>query len=368
MLLPKDNFTVEELICNESFQQYCLGSSLESQIIWQEFIQTHSGRLTDFEEAKHIVHLLSAKQGNKHHQLQELKSGLQQRETLNNLLAQPKDHQLAIVSSQKSKFIYKYISIAAAITVALLISIYFIIGPYNGAVKTSFTAGAKPETSSNSQLRKTIILSDGTVVTLAANSAVRLSDDFSAIKRELWITGEAFFDVQHDKQHPFIVHTPLNDVRVLGTVFNIKAYSNKVETSLISGSVRVDLKDKPGHSILLKPYQKLITTNGAANSGKEFTNSNAVITIAVNRKGAAVPQEILWVANRLEIENEPLASIAEKLQAWYGIEITINDEAVKQYRYSGIFESETILKTLEALQLSYPFTFKTEQNRIILSK
>ena len=368
MLLPKDNFTIEELICNESFQQYCLGSGLANQIIWQEFIKIHPGRETDFIEAKYIVDLLSAKQGNRHHQLQQLESGFKQRETFDNLLAQPEVQQLTLASPHKNKFIYNYIGVAAAIIVALLISVYFIRLPNNDALKTSLTAGANPETSSTSQPRKTIILSDGTVVTLAANSAVRLIDDFSSKKRELWITGEAFFDVHHDKNHPFIVHTALNDVRVLGTVFNIKTYSNKVETSLISGSVRVDLKDKPGYSILLKPLQKLITTEGEVNSVIEFKNSNVLTAIEINRKGTAIPTELLWVANRLEIENEPLEFIAEKLEAWYGIEITINDETVKHYRYSGVFESETILNTLEALQLSYPFNFKTEQNRIILSK
>ncbi|MGY0037213.1 FecR domain-containing protein [Pedobacter sp. NJ-S-72] len=68
------------------------------------------------------------------------------------------------------------------------------------------------------------------------------------------------------------------------------------------------------------------------------------------------------------IDNEPLAAIAEKLQKWYGIEIYIANKEVKDYRYSGTFENESVIKTLEALQIAYPFEFKAEQNKITISK
>jgi transmembrane sensor len=79
-------------------------------------------------------------------------------------------------------------------------------------------------------------------------------------------------------------------------------------------------------------------------------------------------QEIAWIRNRLKIEDEPLEAIASKLQQWYGIEISFADSTVKTYRYSGTFESETVVKALEALQLSYPFNFQVDKEKIIISK
>ncbi|WP_315814782.1 DUF4974 domain-containing protein [Paraflavitalea speifideaquila] len=79
-------------------------------------------------------------------------------------------------------------------------------------------------------------------------------------------------------------------------------------------------------------------------------------------------KEIAWIRNRLKIEDEPLVAIAAKLQQWYGIGIAFADDTVKTYRYSGTFESETVVKALEALQLSYPFNFQVEKEKIIISK
>ncbi|WP_425549818.1 FecR domain-containing protein [Chitinophaga oryziterrae] len=68
------------------------------------------------------------------------------------------------------------------------------------------------------------------------------------------------------------------------------------------------------------------------------------------------------------MDNEPLEEIAKKLEKWYGIPVIFSDEAIKSYRYSGTFESESIIKALEALQLSYPFNFKVNNNVIVISK
>ncbi|HEY0299374.1 MAG TPA: FecR family protein, partial [Arachidicoccus sp.] len=102
--------------------------------------------------------------------------------------------------------------------------------------------------------KSTIILADGTKVTLNAESSLKYPTAFSAGTRDVYLTGEAFFDVHKDHQHPFIVHTAKMNVRVLGTAFDVKSYNNdsSSETTLIRGMIEVTLADRPSDRIILK--------------------------------------------------------------------------------------------------------------------
>jgi transmembrane sensor len=370
MQMPNDDFSVEELTCNESFQHYCLGSGLENQILWNEWINARPARAADFEEARKIVDVLSAKQGSKIRQLKELRSGIKQREFLDHMLSSGTSGTKAAVSPRKTYRLYQYAGAAAAAAVIIFASLFLLNRSELSKETFLFAAHLSGRSiSSGSVLRKTVFLSDGTLITLGKESTIRLTKNFNSGKRELWLSGEAFFDVKHDPAHPFVVHTSFNDIRVLGTTFNVKAYPNSdaMETALIRGSVRVYSKKYAGYVVTLKPNEKLITYDRPEDKPAESKPVFKVSAIK-HEDESQKPAEIQWVRNRLDIENEPLSAIAGKLQKWYGIEIRIRDESLKNYRYSGVFENENVIKTLEALQLSYPFQFKVEQDKITISK
>ncbi|WP_449435350.1 FecR family protein [Pedobacter steynii] len=90
-------------------------------------------------------------------------------------------------------------------------------------------------------------MSDGTKVKLNAGSTFTYPEVFSASSREVTLKGEGFFEVQKNPKRPFLVHTDKFIVKVLGTVFNVKAYATdkKVETTLLSGKILVELHDRP---------------------------------------------------------------------------------------------------------------------------
>lgn len=94
---------------------------------------------------------------------------------------------------------------------------------------------------------KDVKLSDGTKVKLNAGSTFTYPEVFSASSREVTLKGEGFFEVQKNPKRPFLVHTDKFIVKVLGTVFNVKAYATdkKVETTLLSGKILVELNDRP---------------------------------------------------------------------------------------------------------------------------
>ncbi|MET3112495.1 transmembrane sensor [Pedobacter sp. CG_S7] len=366
MQMPNENFSVEELICNESFQHYCLGTSLENQLLWQDWIKKHPHKRAEFEESKRLVEILTVKQGSRIKQVKELRSGVEQRELFSKALSPESYTAVSSQSPNRFPLLYQYAAgIAAVVLVAVFI--YFYTLP---AVNLNLLKQPVGEHfSSGKALRKTIVLIDGSVITLARESVIKLEEGFNKNNRALWLSGEAYFDVKHDSKHPFIVRTTYNDIKVLGTVFNVKAYSSdkEMETSLIRGSVRVDSKKYPGKFVILKPNEKLITNNYLVKVSTEVQKPFHITMLKMNSE-TQKPEEVQWIQQRLEIENEPLSLIAKKLETWYGIEIVIKDEAVKNYHYSGVFENETIIKTLEALQLSYPFEFKVEQNKIIINK
>lgn len=368
--MPNDDFSVEELVCNESFQAYCLGSGLENQLLWNEWISKRPERAADFEEARKLADLLSAKQGSRIQQLKDLRTGIKQREAFDGMLSVKNQVAGTELPLRKTFKLYKYTSIAAAAAIIIAVSLFFLKRDnFNDGTFLFASHSSGSSISSGSAPRKTVILADGTLITLGKESTIRLTSNFNSGKRELWLSGEAFFDVKHDRAHPFVVHTSFNDIKVLGTTFNVKAYPNatSMETSLIRGSVRVDSKKYSGYSVTLKPNEKLITYDHLEPKVADIKSVFKVSAIK-NESKAQKPAEIKWVRKRLDIENEPLSSIAQKLQQWYGIEIVIADEQVKHYHYSGVFENENVIKTLEALQLSYPFEFKVEQDKITISK
>lgn len=359
------HYTAEDLICNESFQRYCMGQNEADAAYWDSWIKANPSQITEVTEAIRVISILNGNQGNVHQQLEHLKDSIKRFDHLKSALTE-KTPQPVPVRSRTS--IRKYAVGIAASLLILLTAGYFIL-MQNGAPENQATALSNTLISSGNEPRKTVVLPDGSVVTLRNNSSLTLSATFNKGNRELDLSGEAFFDVSHNAAMPFIVHTEEAKIEVLGTVFNVSAYpgSEHTETSLFRGKVAVSPKNHPGQKVILTPNKKLIVVKSYPGTNSQPASALQAVPLTpdpVNHKA----KEIAWVRNRLKIEDEPLIAIAQKLKDWYGIDIVFNDEEVKQYRYSGTFESETVLKALEALQLSYPFNFTVEKEKIVISR
>jgi transmembrane sensor len=359
-------FSVDQLICDDSFQRYCLGKGIVDYAYWEKWILNNPHRLADVDGAKRIISILSAKQGKRFDQLDHLRAGIDQLESLKEGILERKEIKGHTIRRTSAIPTFKIISgIAATLLIGLMLYAGY---TFNKAKEVfSYDIPAAKILSAGSLDRKSIILADGSVITLRKNSTLRINKDFSKTQRQVWLRGEAFFDIKHDEKHPFKVHTENNDIVVLGTAFNVSAYpgSKIFETSLLRGSVKIIPRTYPYKSIILKPNQKLITklTNDHVKDVNDLKESKVLMMSTEPNK----IKETNWVRSRLDIENESLSQIAGKLQRWYGINIIFEDEQVRTYRYSGVFENENVVKTLEALQLSYPFVFRIENDKITIS-
>ncbi|HEY4285944.1 MAG TPA: FecR family protein [Puia sp.] len=352
------SYSTEDFVCNESFRNYCNGSDPAAVRFWKDWIAGHPEKVEPVREAQKLISILNARQGNVLEQLGQLKDGIDRFELLKAAMAGDRESPVA------PRINWKY---AAAVAAALLLvtSTLYLLVPRKPATSTVLSAPAAFIHSGN-EPRKTVVLPDGSVVILHSNTTLVLGENFGRASREITLSGEALFDIASNEGHPFIVHTSSINVEVLGTLFNVNAYphSTYTETSLFRGKVAVSLKDHPDRRIILTPSQKWVVTNMPKANAPVEDKKVPLSVDPVNHKA----KEIAWVRSRIKIEDEPLETIAAKLESWYGIPIVFTDSEVKGYRYSGTFESETVVKALEALQLSYPFNFRVEKDTIFVGK
>ncbi|XVJ64959.1 MAG: FecR family protein [Lacibacter sp.] len=225
-----------------------------------------------------------------------------------------------------------------------------------------------------------LVLPDGSTVWLNSGSKLSYQNMMSkADKREVTLTGEAYFDVTRNPQRPFIIHTSSIDVKVLGTEFNVKAYPDDatVETSLIHGSVQVFLKNDPSKFYLLKPNEKLIlykprdvvnTTNRNSSDFKAFGNIPKVAVEKLNYiNGSPVATEAAWVKNQLSFNDESFKDVAVKLERWYDVEFEFVNNQLELERLTGSLPSASLKQALDAWKFTTPgFHYRIEDKKVII--
>lgn len=223
-------------------------------------------------------------------------------------------------------------------------------------------------------LRKELTLPDGTRVWLNGESRISYNPKFiKGEQREVTLSGEAFFEVAKDNQHPFVIKTKQFSVQTLGTNLNIDAYPDdrKSETALLTGSLRLTMNEGSKQSIVLKQGEKVAIIN---KDQKPFSTASQptlrqgetiliepLAVIKVDGKDLAT--ESAWKDDRLIFEDESLEEIAKKLSRWYNVHITVSTE-IDRLTFSGIFMSEKIDQVLKSMQAIRKFNYKIDDREI----
>ncbi len=191
---------------------------------------------------------------------------------------------------------------------------------------------------------RTITLGDGSVVKINALSRFRYPKKFSGDNRNVYLSGEAFFDVKKDRQHPFIVHTEKMDVQVLGTAFNVKIYPNDrfAETTLIRGKVVVTLKKDKNQEFTLQPNDKFTLADGKGGISQ------------VDQGGLT---ETAWTNRELIFKNNRFGEVAKLFERHYNIKIIFKDPDLKQILFTAHFSTESISEALNALKFIENFNY-----------
>jgi len=213
-----------------------------------------------------------------------------------------------------------------------------------------------------------VTLPDGSLVWINAGSKMRYSEDQTT--NNVYLEGEAFFNVRHNAGRAFVVHAGGIAVKALGTEFNVQAYpgEGRVEATLLSGKVQVTMVAKPDQQIILAPDEKFTLNDkpqpakdAAASSGMSYEVKPVKEMPALQEMG-----EVAWMQDRLAFEDEPFEEIAKKMERRYDVHLVFENEALKKETLSGVFKNEDIGKALRLLQMITPFQYKIKGDSILL--
>jgi ferric-dicitrate binding protein FerR (iron transport regulator) len=203
--------------------------------------------------------------------------------------------------------------------------------------------------------RTSVTLPDSSKVWLNANSRISFNASYGADNRNIVMEGEAFFDVVKN-DIPFFIETPMYNISVLGTAFNVKAYPDDSEssTTLVRGSLKVT---RGAEEVTLKPNEKVVVLKRAVNAGAKTlaleTNVDAGLATA-------------WKEGWLSVQSESLLELAKKIERLYDVKISFQDKELESYRYSGRIRQFSLEQVLKALSLTSPVEFTIQEKRVVL--
>jgi transmembrane sensor len=343
-----DYLQPEDFLMDDTFKKYCEGSDERSILFWDKWIIDNPSKLHLIEKARYMYQILSANMAPMNVEVKKVNEALQENEEL------PKRH------------ILRYAAIAASFFIVLTVGIlYYIQEPkqparYSKSFETVF--GSK----------KKIVLPDGTQVYLNSGSQIELEEGFNTDSRSVHLSGEAYFDVIHNKDKPFKVFTDNFKVTVLGTVFNLKAYPNarSSEASLIRGSIKIEGNDSDESVITLRSGQKIIYYQNKQKSKSPVNALSKLPKVEISHLTTLDTNivETAWVENNLIFNDLAMKEIGPMLERWYGIDVELGDSDVTNYRFTAIFKKENIVEVLKALQEVKHFNFKMKGGRITITK
>lgn len=257
------------------------------------------------------------------------------------------------IQQQKPKALsanlYQAFSKVAAILVIplLLLSVYFYFNPANSTTKLASNTFREIYTKPGT--RTQIDLPDGTRVWLNDGTTFRYPEQFSGSQREVFVDGEAYFEVKSNPENPFVVNNPLMNTVVTGTHFNLNAYTadKYFEATLLEGKIHLENANK---NMVMKPGEQV-----------QFDSKlEKIVQKTVDPQNAAA-----WVDGKLIFKDEKLGTAIKKLARWYNVEIILTDPEINNYLMTATIQDEKLDQSLKLIALALPvkFEFKKVNNQ-----
>jgi transmembrane sensor len=227
--------------------------------------------------------------------------------------------------------------------------------------------------------RSIIRMPDSTQIWLNAGTTITYREDYGQTTRSLQLKGEAYFKVAKDSLHPFIVNTQDVIIRALGTRFNVKAYPEEKTISATLEEGRIDIKtlnmSENDERVLLNPKEKLIYHKETKKSEKYADIPEEKIDPVrkpVKTQNINILSNVRtelytsWKDARWIIYREPLASLAPMLERRFNMKIIFGDDQLKDLKFTGIIENETVDQLLGALKLTAPIEYHINKDTVQL--
>ncbi|HAK30930.1 MAG TPA: anti-sigma factor, partial [Sphingobacterium sp.] len=191
-------------------------------------------------------------------------------------------------------------------------------------------------------------LADGTKVWVNALSQLKFPAQFSAKERRVFLEGEAYFEVAPNAAQPFIVESRGNEIKVLGTHFNINAYSDQIRTTLAEGRVEVRQNNQ---------FVELLPGEFASSFKDNLVKGRADLA-----------HDLAWHNNEFYFKKETITNIAHQLSRWYDLDVTFRGDVQLDKEYTGSIERDVKLsQVLEMLSYVSNLKFEVEGNKLIIA-
>jgi len=354
-------YTSEDFICNESFLNYYFNLNESDKSFWENWTIDHPEKTHEVNSALETLKLLSLNLPS-----DEYKLGL---ESIKKYIQYNSDNQktslfVSIKESFQNKRLNKktvisgllvFRKIAASVAIILGIGAAFFYSNYSTQNDHNEPLISLVEKANPKGQKSTIFLNDGSKIVLNSSSKISYPETFGSKERVLKLEGEAFFDIANDKKRPFIIQTGKIFTTALGTSFNIKStlLSDKIKVSLLTGSVRVELRDNgsSAEEILVPGDQITFST-----TDKEL------------RKHSFKSEEILaWKDGIIYFKDATVKEIISELENWYGVQFEVKNKPEKDNYFSGEFNNQSLENVLTSLSFSKGFKYKIKDKKIIIN-
>ncbi|WP_339751511.1 FecR family protein [Algoriphagus aquimarinus] len=354
--MDKSNFSAEDFVLDSDFREWILYPNNQRNVRWELYLEKYPDRIKEIQIARELVlNLPKTDHQIKEDEIASLWTKIDAK--LVDQVSEDSEKSAIPINSQATikrytkesgqrKFNYPLLKIAAIILLAALLGFLYYSLPEREVPQEInwLSYSTKPG------VKSSVTLSDGSVVKLNAGSSIRYVQNFVGETREIFLDGEAFFEVAHDTLKPFIVHTQDITTKALGTSFNIKANdSEKIEISLITGKVEVKSQEVQEFIDYLIPGEQVITFAKGNSWEKDVFDEENVIA---------------WMNQTIIFDDTPLPEAIKILENWFGVTITVNQFKDQNLTLSGKFKGETLKNILEGLSYTARFKYEIEGKEI----
>ena len=253
--------------------------------------------------------------------------------------------------NRNSKFIWR-IAVAVVFLISISIGIRFWL---QSSPKQQIIAKSQQSSSQSrpAQYTRYIELPDKSVVILYAGSVLNFPEDFKGSKREVSLEGEAYFDIKNDPSKPFIIHTGKVKTTVLGTAFNIKAYSDKNEITVSVTRGKVKVEDEEKLLAILLPNNQIVYNTKSSNLIQNKVDAMAIVSD--------------WTNNNMDFNSISFQSITEELSLRYNVTIEFKNESLKQCPIKAFFNgTESLNEILDVLCTARNATYTIKDNKTVI--
>ena len=251
------------------------------------------------------------------------------------------------VASPGQKLFHLFSKAAAVLIIPLLlVTVYLYFNPHFDSLFSETAVMREIYTKPGTRIK--MELPDGTMVWLNDGTVLKYPEQFKGKKRQVFVDGEAYFEVRSDAENPFVVENPMMNTTVTGTSFNINAYSSDkyFEVTLVEGKVQLE---KNSWQFELAPGEQMQFDEAKTRFHRKTVNPGIYAS---------------WINGRLILEDEPLSIAVKKLGRRYNVDFIIEDEEVNNILLTATFQDEKIEQTLQNIAFALPVKFSVKEEII----